>query len=311
MEKLNDIFDLYDRSLAFAGMKGKEFIHKNGRNINHVLHLFSDEESRYLYAQEIVYCSLLQILDQEIIPSFIGLMTGKEFSNYVSMMRESKLFDILVAPDTEDADFYKAIDMTVTFLLEQYRYKDIVHVEEGDICIDGGAFIGDTALYFAEKKAKKIYSFEVDHKNLECLKTNIKNFQKQKIIDVIEKALGSRCETMSYVPMRGNISAGQVVENAEGKDGYDVEVTTIDVFCEEQKIIPNFIKMDIEGSEFDALNGAKKTIQSYHPKLAICIYHTYEHHWNIPLLIYEYYPEYRFYLKKSQPYGETVLFAIA
>ena len=68
--------------------------------------------------------------------------------------------------------------------------------------------------------------------------------------------------------------------------------------------------MDIEGAELDALEGAKITIQKHHPKLAVCIYHKWEHHWDIPIFVHDLCPEYRMYLKKSQPYGETVLFAV-
>ncbi len=48
---------------------------------------------------------------------------------------------------------------------------------------------------------------------------------------------------------------------------------------------PNLIKMDIEGSEYEALLGAQMTIERYRPGLAICLYHRPQHLWQIPLLI--------------------------
>ena len=48
---------------------------------------------------------------------------------------------------------------------------------------------------------------------------------------------------------------------------------------------PNLIKMDIEGSEYRALLGARETIKKYRPGLAICLYHKPEHLWQIPLLV--------------------------
>ena len=55
--------------------------------------------------------------------------------------------------------------------------------------------------------------------------------------------------------------------------------------------------MDIEGAEQSALLGAVKTIQRYHPKLAICTYHGYEDIWKIPFIIESIYPGYTFYLR--------------
>ena len=35
----------------------------------------------------------------------------------------------------------------------------------------------------------------------------------------------------------------------------------------------DFIKLDIEGAERRCLEGARKTIEAYHPGLAVCAYH--------------------------------------
>lgn len=69
--------------------------------------------------------------------------------------------------------------------------------------------------------------------------------------------------------------------------------------------------MDIEGAELKALEGAENLIRNAHPKLAICVYHKNEDIDQIPRLLLEYYPEYRFYLRHySVTKAETVLYAI-
>ena len=45
------------------------------------------------------------------------------------------------------------------------------------------------------------------------------------------------------------------------------------------------IKMDIEGLEYAALRGAKRSIEKYGTGLAVCLYHRPEHLWQIPLYI--------------------------
>ncbi|OAM92861.1 hypothetical protein SAMN04515679_0932 [Pelosinus fermentans] len=53
------------------------------------------------------------------------------------------------------------------------------------------------------------------------------------------------------------------------------------------------------------LRGAKKNIQSYKPKLAICIYHRPEDIFEIPLYIKSIMPEYQLYLGHKRFYDET------
>lgn len=86
-------------------------------------------------------------------------------------------------------------------------------------------------------------------------------------------------------------------------------MTTIDDFCKSNGILPDFIKMDIEGSELDALKGAKNILIKKRPKLAICLYHKNQDMWEIPLYLKEIVPDYNFYCKKSHPIHEFILFA--
>ena len=68
--------------------------------------------------------------------------------------------------------------------------------------------------------------------------------------------------------------------------------------------------MDIEGAEKEALLGAEKITREQKPKLAISIYHKNEDIWEIPSLILEMNPEYRFYIRHySFRFAETVLYA--
>ena len=72
-----------------------------------------------------------------------------------------------------------------------------------------------------------------------------------------------------------------------------------------------FIKMDIEGAEYPALQAAEEVIKNDKPKLAIAVYHCPEDILRIPELILQYNPNYRLYLRHYSPFeNETILYAI-
>jgi hypothetical protein len=73
---------------------------------------------------------------------------------------------------------------------------------------------------------------------------------------------------------------------------------------------PTYIKMDIEGAEYDALLGAKDTICTWKPNLAICLYHKPTDLYRIPLLISSWGLGYKFYLRMyNYSAFELVLYA--
>jgi hypothetical protein len=78
---------------------------------------------------------------------------------------------------------------------------------------------------------------------------------------------------------------------------------------------PTLIKMDIEGAEMDALQGARQFIRIHRPALALSAYHTPAHLWEIPLWVAQFAIEnglhYTYYLR-SHAYNcfETVFYAV-
>lgn len=74
-----------------------------------------------------------------------------------------------------------------------------------------------------------------------------------------------------------------------------IPVTSLDYSLEGRKV--TYIKKDIEGSELEALKGAKRIIKEQHPKLAICVYHKLEDIWTLPELILRYHPDYKLYVR--------------
>lgn len=191
-----------------------------------------------------------------------------------------------------------------TWISEAYRLPNKCDIEEGDIVLDVGACAGETSIWFADRTGKngKVYSFEMDRSVIPLLYNNIERNHLTDIIKVVEKGLWNKTMTMSFSDLPTEAS----IEDSNNT----FSVTTLDDFVESHNIQKiNFIKMDIEGSELNALEGASKTISTQKPKLVICIYHKYYDIINILNYIHKLVPEYHLCLSQKDYHPlSTVVF---
>lgn len=114
-------------------------------------------------------------------------------------------------------------------------------------------------------------------------------------------------ETLPFVE-QAQISGGGYL----GYGSSMVPAISIDALVDTM-LIPkvDFMKFDIEGAEYQGLQGAATTIQRFRPRLAISVYHKSEDLWRLPALVDEICPGYRFYLGHHNYYRtETDLYAI-
>jgi FkbM family methyltransferase len=213
--------------------------------------------------------------------------------------------------------YYAASGLMATFILGQYEYrkrKPEIKAEEGDYVIDGGGCWGDTTLYFSHRVGEggKVYSFEFNSENLEVLNKNLNlNPALLKRIEVVPKALwGASNEVIRYSANGPATSLAQASGN-KGQGSLQVTTVSIDDFVRERELPRvDFIKMDIEGAELNALKGALETIRRFRPKLAISIYHRDVDFIEIPAYLNNLALGYVFYLDHFTIYGEeTILFA--
>lgn len=189
--------------------------------------------------------------------------------------------------------------------MNQLQYFDLPELERNrsgrEIFVDGGSYDGESAIGFAKwcKTRGGIYAWEPD-KGAICKCKQV--FEEQDMnVKLIPKGLWCKEEVLKF---KAGGKGGSITVNGETL----VEVDCIDHFMDEPA---TFIKLDVEGAEYQALLGAKQTISKYMPKLAICVYHKPEDIWELPCLIYEMNPEYTFYLRHySFAENETVLYAI-
>lgn len=196
----------------------------------------------------------------------------------------------------------------------QYFINDFFDYKSNEVFVDCGAYDGDSIIGFKKCMRKnglkgryQIIAFEPDTCNYQNLMRNHPD-----IIGIragVWKEDGFLSFEQSGSSSASLLNANRNIHSADRGDIITIPVQSIDntVACKKA----TFIKMDIEGSEYEALIGAKNTICRNHPKLAICIYHSNEDMLRLIELIHEMVPEYHFYiLQHSNAVCETVLYAV-
>jgi FkbM family methyltransferase len=192
---------------------------------------------------------------------------------------------------------------------EIYFPPDLITLHNREVFVDCGAYIGDTVRSFIQHtdgRFEKLFTFEPDPSNFKTLTEYIASLPAEMAqrIQPSNLALGSH-STLLHFEAHGAASSsishtGELVVRSEPLDS---------ILRSES---PTYIKMDIEGAEIDALQGAVGKIREHLPMLAISAYHRQDHLWNIPLMIHSISTSYEFYLRRYTPWvlDDLVLYAI-
>lgn len=172
--------------------------------------------------------------------------------------------------------------------------------------IDCGANIGDTIEEFIKWSGgnyERIFGIEADPINFYTMKNFV---EEQNFRDVVPLNCGAWNENSAIT--FNSLGSGISRVSAAGK--VTISTKKLDDIVDSDRI--NFIKMDIEGSEIPALQGAESVIKKYKPILAISAYHKKDDLITIPQLINNIRNDYRFYLRKHTRIAENelVLYAI-
>lgn len=191
-------------------------------------------------------------------------------------------------------------------------------VHPGDLVLDCGANVGVFTRRALRAGASRVVAIEPAPWALECLRRNLADDIRQGRVVVYPKGVWDREDKLELaVPSGGATSAGTLVLNPGRRGaGLDavVPLTTIDhLVAELQLSRVDFIKMDIEGAEPNALRGALQTVARFRPRLAISLEHRTSDPDTIPALTRRLWPEYRVECGKCRNPGghlqPTVMFA--
>lgn len=203
----------------------------------------------------------------------------------------------------------------------QYLFSKAFFSKREGAILDCGAYIGDSVdrlIWAYGKEIDKIYSFEAIPANvveLEKKRDELKTVWAGDVV-IIPKALADSNRRITFFDIENKDASYSPDFRDETRcvsdekcDRIEVETCVIDEVIPESESV-RYIKMDVEGAEYETLVGAKSTIKREKPGLAISIYHNAEDYYRLAELILSYVPEYHLAVRHHKTrHVDTVLYA--
>jgi FkbM family methyltransferase len=183
----------------------------------------------------------------------------------------------------------------------------VVHAGRGDVVVDVGAYDGDSAELYAQRVGPggRVVAMEPSPANYGKM---IQRMRQQRLENITPLLLGAWNDD---AVLRFEDGAG--VSSKLGSEGKtQVVVTPIDRLVGDYRLPRvDLIKLDVEGAEKAALEGARDTILRFRPQLHISIYHRFDDIFELPLMLAEWLPRYRWYMGHHSYYQmETDLYGV-
>ena len=278
---------------------GAEFVNfykLNQENFQKTFEILSDEYSKNIFSKVLnLRANLLNI--ENIEPK--DLPTTYEQQLDYETKANNYLKDLNLINDRQLKNH-----IAFTLSLNAYSYSNKISPKNKQIILNAGAYNTTSVMFSIMSPKAKIFAFE-PQKNIH--EDNVQISKEFKNIIPVNNGVWSETTKVFF-----NIDEEQSTASSICKKGTNsIDVISIDDFCEINNLkAVDFIKMDIEGAEIEALRGASKVIKTQTPDLAISIYHKPEHLYEIPLFIKQLVPEYKIFIDhKYYNYTETVCFA--
>ena len=191
-------------------------------------------------------------------------------------------------------------------LEEQYFPMDINLSKGYSRFINCGAYNGDTVMQLNKLfgKVEAIACFEPGVENFRLMT----QYLCDKHTEIAQSVIAFPCGVFSHETQLHFAGDNKMNSMISDKGDSFIQCVALDHVIPGFK--PTFIAMDVEGVELEALEGAEMLIKENKPDLAISVYHTPNHIWDIPLYIKTLRLGHKFYLRNYTSFiSETVLYA--
>lgn len=151
-------------------------------------------------------------------------------------------------------------------ILLEDKFSRLINREtkKSEVFCDVGGYHG---FYSLSSKAGKTYCFEADPENYKWIKSSIL-LNPDKKIEAFNKAVWKNDGTI-------HLDSGKGTKSAVSNSGITIESVKLDTFFEKRKD-PDVIKIDVEGSEKEVIEGSKEVIRRSKPTLFVEV-HTSRH----------------------------------
>ena len=152
--------------------------------------------------------------------------------------------------------YHTKANQLIELIHEEHQY-DALNVK-GKQVIDIGADCGDTAIQFAYRGAREVYSYEPNLNAFKALELTLLN-NSYKQIKSYNMAVLSNAKTISINPDAEANRGSKIIEG-----NYQIKATTLNDIVKEHNITDGVLKMDCEGYEYDIIAGASdKTLLAF------------------------------------------------
>ena len=184
---------------------------------------------------------------------------------------------------------------------EQYFEPFLNFQDQGEVFYDVGCFDGYTSKEFIRHCPgyQAVHAFEPENANVQVCLRNLANFANTTVHPFGLSNVSASLRMSSAGSGSTLCEHGEQAIRVEQLDALDL-------------IAPTLIKMDIEGAEPFALQGARQTIIAHHPRIAVAVYHqsmAFAPLWQIPELVLSFRPDYEVRLRHyTESIYETVMF---
>jgi FkbM family methyltransferase len=247
------------------------------------------------------------------LPFLLNDLPHKVYQDAKNVLRTEALWSDRISTDSYRSLIYWYATGDASHLpsrLQENSYfpADIFSISPKEVLVDCGAYDGDTvrqAIDLVGGAFQAIHPIEADPLSLQKLGMSLAGMAPEIRcrIHVHPCAVGAERARVRFE------TTGTVDSKICDQGGVEVDSIPLDELFRDTPV--TMIKMDIEGAEYDALRGAAKVIQRDQPILAICVYHTQNDIWRIPLLVREMLPAHKLYLRAYEGDGfQTVLYAV-